>query len=186
MAALSSLAHRLLAPQAALAVIVLAAAGLVAGAWFFQLVVGLAPCPLCLLQRWPHYLALALGVAMGGAAAWGALGVGGARWGALVLALIFAVSAALGGYHAGVEWGWFQGPADCAAGAAAPTAATMEDFMRQLQGVRVVSCANIPWSFLGLSLAGWNAVTSLGLSAYGALAWHRSAARVQGSSSLSQ
>jgi disulfide bond formation protein DsbB len=173
---LTERAPAMLAPRRALALVTLAAAGLLAGAWWFELVIGLEPCKLCLQQRWPHYAALALGAM--------ALAAGGfiapLRRPALInlaliaLALIFAVSSAMGAYHAGVEWKWWPGPADCAA-AAAPRAASTADFLAQLQTTRVVNCAEAPWRWLGLSLAGWNALASVGLTGFAALAWLRSA-----------
>jgi disulfide bond formation protein DsbB len=131
---------------------------LIVGAWFFELVWGLRPCKLCLEQRLPHYAAIGLSVA----------GLALARstrlqWLALLgLAGLMLWSAGLGVYHSGVEWGWFAGPNDCG-GAAAPMAAGVQDFMRQLQTARVVACAEAAWRFLGLSLAGWNALASLAL-----------------------
>jgi disulfide bond formation protein DsbB len=98
-----------------------------------------------------------------------------------LLALVFLVAAAMGWYHAGVEWGWFAGPSDC--GGPSPAAAgSMTDFMKQLQTTRVVSCTEAAWRFAGLSLAGWNGLLSLALAAFGA----KAAIGVQGSSSLSQ
>ncbi len=163
----------------ALAVLTAASAGLLAGAWYFQLVLGFLPCKLCLEQRWPHYAALAVGVAA-------LLGVLLASRGARrnraptlalgLLVLIFAISAGMGGYHAGVEWGWFLGPSDCG-GAAAPLAGSTQDFMKQLQSTRVVSCTEAAWRFAGLSLAGWNAAASLALAGYAALAVRKAAQR---------
>ena len=121
------------------------------------LVVGLVPCKLCLEQRWPHYAAIALSVIALALARSARL-----QWlGLLVLAVLMAWSTGLGIYHSGVEWGWFLGPSDCGGGI--PAAAGMQDFMKQLQSVRVVSCGEAAWRFLGLSLAGWNAVVSAGL-----------------------
>jgi disulfide bond formation protein DsbB len=154
----------------ALAGVTAGCAGLLAGAWWFELVVGLAPCKLCLQQRWPHYAMLGLGVAALGAWAAGWRPARGARMTLLgAAALMMTVSAAMGAYHAGVEWGWFAGPNDCAAAAPA-TAASTADFLRQLQTTRVVSCTEAAWRFLGLSLAGWNVLASLalgGLAAFG-------------------
>ena len=155
--------------------ILLAAAATIGGALVFEHGFGLLPCKLCLIQRQPYYVAMAFAVATALAPArW-------ARWGLAALALIFLVSAGLGGYHAGVEWGFFAGPNDCG-GASAPTASSMGDFMSQLQTTRVVSCTEAAWSFLGLSLAGWNVVISLALAAFAALG----ASGRYGSSSLSQ
>ncbi len=161
---------RLLTPPVSIGLLTLATASLLAGAWYFQLVLGLLPCKLCLEQRWPHYIALGLGLA---ALAAGLAGQAARLRPVLVLmALIFAASALMGAYHAGVEWGWFAGPTDC--GGAAPAAAgSMQDFMKQLQTTRVVSCTEAAWRFVGLSLAGWNAVISLGLAGFAALAFLR-------------
>lgn len=133
---------------------------LIAGAWFFELVWGLRPCKLCLEQRLPHYAAI--GLALGGLvlarSPW-------LQWLVLLgLAGLMTWSTGLGVYHSGVEWGWFVGPNDCG-GAAAPAAAGVQDFMKQLQTTRVVACTEAAWRFLGLSLAGWNALASLGLLA---------------------
>jgi disulfide bond formation protein DsbB len=159
--------ERLLAAPLSVGLLTLASASLLAGAWYFQLVLGLLPCKLCLEQRWPHYIALVLGlVALAASLAGHASRL---RPVLALLALIFAVSALMGAYHAGVEWRWFAGPSDC--GGAAPAAAgSMQDFMRQLQTTRVVSCTEAAWRFLGLSLAGWNAIISLGLAGFAALA----------------
>jgi disulfide bond formation protein DsbB len=170
-------ARTLLIPTRAIAAITLAAAALLAGAWWFELVVGLLPCKLCLQQRWPHYTALGVGAVLLIALA---KGWGLARPGLWLLAAIFAVSTAMGLYHAGVEWGWFTGPNDCG-GAAPPAAASTADFLRQLQSIRVVSCTEAAWRFLGLSLAGWNAATSAGLVLFALMAL-----KAQGSSSESQ
>jgi disulfide bond formation protein DsbB len=177
---------RLLQPSAAIVLATVGSALLLAGAWWFQLVLGLLPCKLCLEQRWPHYAALFVG---GVALALGLAGIGGQRLarGALwLLALLFTVSIAMGAYHAGVEWGFFMGPSDCG-GAGPAVAGSMQDFMRQLQTTRVVSCTEAAWRWLGLSLAGWNAVFSAVLASLAAIAAIAAGQRgPQGSSSLSQ
>ena len=141
----------------------LGSAALIAGAWYFQIVVGLVPCKLCLEQRLPHYAAIGLSLA--------ALVLARSRrlqWLALLgLVGLMAWSAGLGAYHAGVEWGWFLGPSDCGGGVA--SAPGVQDFMKQLQTTRVVACSEAAWRLLGLSLAGWNALASLGL--FGAALW---------------
>jgi disulfide bond formation protein DsbB len=161
----------------------LACFSLIAGAWYFELVQHLRPCKLCLEQRAPHYAAIGLALA-------GLLLARSSRlqWLVLIgLALLMAWSTGLGVYHAGVEWGWFVGPNDCG-GAAAPAAAGVQDFMKQLQTTRIVSCTEAAWRLLGLSLAGWNALASAGLflaAAFG-LVGAAGAARAYGSSSVSQ
>ena len=139
---------------------------------------GLVPCKLCLWQRWPYYVGvpLALLVALAPPRL--------LRPGLWLLALVFLASAGLGAYHAGVEWGLFAGPSDCAGGSGA-AAGQVGDFLKSLETTRVVSCTEAAWRFLGLSLAGWNGLVSVGLTGLAVLGtvW---AGRAQGSSSVSQ
>ena len=155
--------ERLTTPRSAAVLILLAALGTIAGALVFEHVFGLTPCPLCLRQRIPYYVAIAVALAAT------LLPDRLARLGLIVLALIFLVSAALGVHHAGVEWSWWAGPSDCA-GAPAPAPGSMGDFLSQLQTTRVVSCTEAAWRFLGLSLAGWNVLISLALAALAVIA----------------
>jgi disulfide bond formation protein DsbB len=151
-----SLLHRLTPQQVAL-VVLAAALATIGGALVFEHLFGLRPCKLCLEQRNPYYLAMPLAAAA-------ALAPG--RWARIMLgliALVFVASAGLGTYHAGVEWGFFAGPSDCG-GTPAPQAGSMQDFLQQLETTRVVSCTEAAWRFLGLSLAGWNVLISLGLA----------------------
>jgi disulfide bond formation protein DsbB len=148
--------------QAALAV-ALGAAATVGGALVFEHAFGYVPCKLCLIQRNPYYIAIPLGLAAAFLPPrWGRLGL----W---LLALVFVVSAGLGAYHAGVEWGFWAGPSDCGGGSGVG-AGNVGDFLNQLQNTRVVSCTEAAWRFLGLSLAGWNVLISLGLAAFAAKA----------------
>ena len=154
----SESSNRFLTRPRLIALIGVASLALIAGAWFFELVVHLRPCKLCLEQRVPHYAAIGLALAAGVVARSPWL-----QWLALAgLAALMAWSTGLGVYHAGVEWGWFVGPNDCG-GAPAAAAAGVQDFMKQLQTTRVVSCTEAAWRFGGLSLAGWNALASAGL-----------------------
>jgi disulfide bond formation protein DsbB len=136
--------------------IAVAAAGTILGAYFFQYVLGLAPCPLCLEQRTPYYLAIPLALAVTAAAAFKAPALL-IRLGLLVLAGVLVWGAYLGVYHAGAEWGFWAGPTTCAQ----PTtiARTPGDLLRQIQtGPRIADCTVAAWRFLGVSLAGWNAL----------------------------
>ncbi len=139
----------------------LGSAALLAGAWWFELGLGLRPCKLCLEQRLPHYTALP--VALFAALLWRQGRAPLAKLALAALLLIYGVSAGLGTYHAGVEWGWFAGPNDCG-GAVAPGAGALGDFLKQLETTRVVSCTQAAWRLFGLSLAGWNALASLALA----------------------
>jgi disulfide bond formation protein DsbB len=147
--------------SAALAVGVIAAVTL-AGAWYFQLVLGLQPCPLCLEQRYAYYLAVPLAVAIALAA-----GLHAPRsvliGGLVILALTALGNAVLGAYHAGVEWKFWPGPSDCTGPVGnLGSAGTLLD---RLDTVKVVMCDQVQWSFLGLSLAGYNVLISLLMAA---------------------
>jgi disulfide bond formation protein DsbB len=148
--------------QVALAV-ALGAAATVGGALIFEHAFGYVPCKLCLIQRNPYYIAIPLGLVAA------LLPPRWVRTGLWLLALVFVVSAGLGAYHSGVEWGFFAGPSDCGGGSGAG-AGNVGDFLNQLQSTRVVSCTEAAWRFLGLSLAGWNVLISLALAAFAAMA----------------
>ena len=105
---MAPITESLRSPRIAAGLIGLAAAATIAGALVFEHVFGLAPCPLCLRQPIPYYLAIPIALAAA------VLPVRWTRRGLGVLALIFLVSAGLGVHHAGVEWGWWAGPSDCA------------------------------------------------------------------------
>lgn len=159
-------------PRMAATLGTLAAAFTIAGAWAFE-VAGYAPCELCLLQRWAYYAGVPVGAL---AIALAARGAAGAAAGALgLLAAIFFASALFGAWHAGVEWGFWPGPAGCS-GAAAPRAADMSDFLRQMETTRLVRCDEVAIRILGLSLAGWNAVISLAISLLAGLGARRAGA----------
>ncbi len=125
---------------------------------------GLVPCPLCIAQRWPY------GVAMVFAAMALAPGAAGIRKRLLLAgcAAAFLIGGAIGVYHAGVEQGWFEGPAACSAAPA--RAGTIEALRAQLMATPVVRCDEIPWSLFGISLAGYNAILAAGLFAFSAMA----------------
>jgi disulfide bond formation protein DsbB len=148
---------------AALAILVIAAAT-IAGAWYFQLVLGLQPCPMCLEQRYAYYLTIplaALVVLAAGLRAPRGLLVGGL----VILALVALGNAVFGAYHAGVEWKFWPGPTDCTGPVGnLGNAGTLLD---RLDSVKVVMCDEIQWSFLGISLAGYNALISLLMAAIG-------------------
>jgi disulfide bond formation protein DsbB len=162
---MDALVTRLTERRTATLVILLVAAAAIAAALISQHVLGLIPCKLCYLQRQPYYVALPVALALVLLPVSDAVRQGGLA----VLALLFLVSAGLATYHAGVEWGVFLGPSDCG-GAPAPAAGGMGDFLKQLETTRVVSCTEAAGRFLGLSMAGWNAVVSLGLAGFSAAA----------------
>jgi len=141
------------------ALVLLGTVAVILGALAFEHLGGYAPCPLCLQQRYAYYagipllfLALVLVAARREKAAAAIF---------LLLGLGFLANAALGGYHAGVEWHFWPGPDTCAATSTAPLGSGGGGILGDLGKTRVIRCDEAPWSFLGLSLAGWNVVASL-------------------------
>jgi disulfide bond formation protein DsbB len=164
------------AQKAALAIQIIAAATL-AGAWFFQLVLDIRPCPLCLEQRYAYYLIFPLAALLAlGAVKRAPRPLLLAGFGIVVLAAL--ANAWLGGYHAGVEWKFWQGPTDCSGPIAdLGSAGTL---LQRLDTVKVVRCDDVQWRLLGLSLAGYNVLISLlmaGIAAWGIKSVTRSGAR---------
>lgn len=129
-------------------------AALLAGAWGFQLVGGLYPCEMCHWQRWPHYGALALAVL--------AFVTGGVRTRATLIAgaaALVAVSGAIGVFHAGVEYHWWQGITACTQ-TVSTTGLSADAMLDALMKAPIVRCDAAQWSLFGVSLAGWNALLS--------------------------
>jgi disulfide bond formation protein DsbB len=158
----------LLSHRNAASIAALAAAGLLIAVFAMQYIGGLAPCSLCLTQRWPHSVALALGLIA-------LMPITAAPARRLLLALIalsFAVTAGIGAYHAGVEYGWFAVPTACSG---TISGNTVEELKRQLMAQPVVGCDEIAWSLFGVSLAGYNFLASSALSVFCATAAFRSA-----------
>src|SRR6266851_10483904 len=148
----------MLSPRAFAGLVLMAGAIVLGAALLSQYWGGLAPCELCLVQRWPWAAAIALSL--------GAL-IAGSRpalpWVALGLAIVFALGMAVAFYHVGVEQHWFAGPSACTASGGG--AMTLEDMKRQILGTAPVLCDRVQWSLFGVSLAGWNLVSSLGMAA---------------------
>jgi disulfide bond formation protein DsbB len=148
-------------PRGAALFIAAAAALTLAGAWYFELVLRLAPCPLCLDQRIAYYLAVPAALAVALFASRGAVSRE-TRGALLVLAVVFAFNALLGVYHAGVEWKWWPGPKTCAGAVPLAPASDILSALRQPQPF--VACDEAPWRLLGISLAGYNALISAALA----------------------
>lgn len=123
--------------------------GLLLGALAFEYIGGMAPCALCIWQRWPHVVAL-LGA--------GALVVAGPVL-PLIAALGAATSGLIGVYHTGVERAWWAGPASCSSGGDL-SGLSAEELLAQIMAAPVVRCDEVPWEMLGLSMASWNALAS--------------------------
>ena len=132
----------------------LGSAALLAGAFGFQYLGAMAPCELCLWQRWPHAAAVligALAVIVGGRA-WALLGMGAAL-----------TTAGIGVFHVGVEQKWWEGLASCTGNSIAGIS-TADLLNPNVIVAAPVRCDAIAWSMMGVSMAGWNVVTSLVLA----------------------
>ena len=138
---------------------VLVPGGLLAGALGSQHLGGLNPCEMCYWQRYPH---------------WAAFAIAGisfflpryARPLTLLAALAIAISGSIGVFHAGVELGWWQGLTACSTTA---TGSSTEELLKSILATPIVRCDQVQWAFLGISMAGWNAIISL--TAAGAIEW---------------
>ncbi len=150
----------LLAPQRGLIACALISASLLVGAFLFEYVGGMAPCSLCIWQRWAHLAVIACAVASLGLGA----GAPDRLRGGLAITMMAALSSVgIAGYHAGVEWQLWAGPGGCTA--ALVTGADAADLVDSLLATPVVRCDDVPWSLFGLSMAGWNTLLSLDIAA---------------------
>lgn len=145
--------------------VILAAGGsaaLLLGALAFQHLGGMAPCKLCIWQRWPHGIAVAIGLV--------ALFLPGRLLPGLG-SLAALTSAGIGAYHTGVERGWWQGPSTCTS--SSPANVSADELFDQIMSAPLVRCDEVPWEMLGLSMASWNMLISLAL----AVIWAQAARR---------
>ncbi len=142
--------------RAALALLIGSALTL-AGAFYFQWVLGYVPCKLCLLERIPYYAAVPLAFV----ALFAPERITRAVLGLAALGLLYG--AGLSVYHAGAEWALWAGPTDCGGGSGA-NPAEIGDFLNALEATRVADCSTAAWRLLGISLAGWNAAIALAIA----------------------
>lgn len=121
---------------------------LLAGAYISQYGFGLPPCEMCWWQRYAHFAALALGflafVIPNRMLVW-------------LAAVAIALAGLIGGFHAGVEYGWWQGVTACTAS----PFASGQDPLAAILAAPVIRCDVAPWSLFGISLAGWNFLFSI-------------------------
>ncbi|WP_171207417.1 MULTISPECIES: disulfide bond formation protein B [unclassified Ruegeria] len=136
-------------------------AALLLGALGFQYLGSLAPCKMCIWQRFPHGAAILIGVL--------AFAFPGIRPLPLLGALAAATTAGIGIFHAGVEKGLWEGPSTCTSGSI--SGLSPEELLDQIMNAPVVRCDEIAWEMLGLSMAGWNALLSAGLVLLWLAAW---------------
>ncbi len=125
-------------------------AALLAGAFAFQYIGGLAPCTLCLWQRWPHAAAVIIGLVA-------------LRFGGRILPLLGAAAAAttagIAAFHVGVEQKWWEGLRSCSAGSI--EGISTADLLNPAVIVAApVRCDAVAWAMMGVSMAGWNMILS--------------------------
>ena len=143
------------APAAARLIALLLPLALLGGALGSQYIGGLHPCEMCYWQRWPHGAAIILAALAFTAPATSSR----SRTLTLLAALAIAISGAIGVYHAGVEARIFEGFTTCTAmGKGLSTA----DLLKQISRAPLVRCDEVQFRFIGISMAGWNAILSLG------------------------
>jgi disulfide bond formation protein DsbB len=135
------------------ALVLVASTAVLSAALLSQYWGGLAPCELCLAQRWPWGVAIVISFIATIAGSRSAL-----LWVALLLAVVFFASTGLAFYHVGVQQHWFAGPSACTAPAAADSVEALKAQILRQQPVR---CDEPAWSLWGVSLAGWNLFASL-------------------------
>ena len=149
-------------PPAVPALILTASVAVLGGAFAFQYLGGYVPCKLCYLQRWPYALTILASLAAV------VLVVRDNRLWARRLVGLCGVAFAVGGviaiYHVGIENGWWQGPTTCSGPSAG--AANIDQLLAQIERTPVVRCDQVQWSLLGLSMAGYNVLISLGLAVF--------------------
>ena len=128
-------------------------AALLGGAYGSQYIGGLFPCEMCWWQRYPHFAAVAIAAI--------AFGVGNLAFRKTLVALgalAIATSGGIAGFHAGVEYGWWEGLTACTA----TISGSGDDLLKSIMNAPLVRCDVAPWSLFGISLAGYNFLLSLG------------------------
>lgn len=157
-------------PFAAAATVTVVGGLTIASVYYFEYVLGYAPCPLCLDQRMAFYVSVPLAALL-----WLGAGHGAARkvmiLGFVAIAVAMLWNTGLSAYHAGVEWKFWPGPADCSG--PLNSLGSAGNLLKQLQSIRIVRCDEAAWRLFGISLAGYDVFVSLflaGVAAWGAKA----------------
>lgn len=138
--------------KAARALAFLLPLALLAGALGSQYLGGLYPCEMCHWQRWPHYAAVALA---------GLAFLFPHRVPVALAGVAILISGLIGVFHAGVEYGWWEGITGCASTIPAGGAANMDELLDRIMQAPLIRCDQAQWTFLGISLAGFNALLSI-------------------------
>ncbi len=138
--------------RAALWLALIIPSALLGGALISEYIFGLYPCEMCMWQRWPHLAAIILALA--------AMLIRHHKLSKFLIldaALAILISGLIGGFHAGVEYGWWEGLTSCAT-----TLPAGGDILDSIMNAPLVRCDVAPWSLFGISLAGYNFLLSVG------------------------
>ena len=142
---------------------IIASFAMLGGAHAFERIGMMAPCPLCLRQREVYWAAIAMAVT--GLALWRmrpsdqfitALNV--------LMGMVFITGAVVAFYHAGVELKFWEGPAGCSATPSSNSVVETDLLSALGKPMATGNCGEVPWSLLGISMAGWNGLISAGLA----------------------
>jgi disulfide bond formation protein DsbB len=176
-----------LSSRQAAALLLLASAALLGGAFAFQYLGGLAPCILCWWQRYAHMAVIVIAAAAIAVSGRSDSGRGESRagWAMVALAgMAVLAGAGIAAFHVGVEQHWWAGTPEC--GSQVGGASGIEELRARLLAQPIVRCDEIAWSLFGISMAGYNFLISLALAGFAAaVSWrhlagpaarHRSAA----------
>ena len=124
-------------------------------AYFIQYVLGHKPCNLCIIERIPYIAAIILI----------SLIFILNRYQKIISSLIlifFIFGSVVSFYHFGIEQGFFSESLVCDLGNSQPI--NKEELLNQLKKAEIVSCKDVTFRFLGLSLATINTIISIILS----------------------
>ena len=134
---------------------------LLASAITFEFFYDLAPCKLCIWQRWPHVIIIAI-MLLG-------LSILNKTWVLLLISLSAIVTGIIGFYHTGIEQGWWSGPLGCSNQFESET--DISNLTTLLLETPVVKCDEIVWSLFNISMAGWNSLVSFFIAIFSFFSW---------------
>ena len=141
----------------------LASLSILVSAFSLEIFENLEPCQLCILQRWPHLILVIL--------AFSGLFIIQKNWILLLICFSATITGIIGFYHVGVEQKWWSGPGGCSL--RSETEMDISSLTNLLLNTPVVKCDEIVWSLLGISMAGWNSLTSFCIAFFAFFCWYR-------------
>lgn len=134
-------------------IVTLGSAAILSSAFFFEYVLGYSACKMCIWQRWPHAVAILIGLLI--------LATRIKSLSALGFLSLLSTTL-IGFYHAGVEYKWWEGPSSCSSNINTEISPT--DLLNQILNAPIIRCDDVVWDLFGISMAGYNGILSLILS----------------------